>query len=52
MFEEYPATVLGENTVQEVQPKTAKNSESCSGGCGGTGSCGGSCGSPSCDYNK
>lgn len=57
VFEEYPATVLEENSqssqIKEVTQKVSSDSYgSCSGGCGGAGTCGGSCGSPTCTYNQ
>lgn len=53
VFDEYPASIVGDSQVKEVESKTSDVSAgSCSGGCGGTGSCGGGCGSPSCDYNS
>jgi hypothetical protein len=52
VFEEYPAEVLIDESSSNSEISETKNSESCSGGCGGTGSCGGGCGSPTCTYNQ
>ena len=55
VFEEYPATITGdnvkENNLNEYTPQQTQSSDSCSGGCGGTSSCGGTCGSPSCSLS-
>ncbi len=48
VFDEYPATLIGEaSETREVQPRSTSSG---GGSCGG--SCGGGCGSPSCSYNK
>ena len=49
VFEEYPATVLGEdlvsyNKIEQTSTSTQKSGGCGCGGCGGGGSCGGSCG--------
>ena len=51
VFDEYPATIQGQNQVKQTTAKTSSGG-SCGGGCGGSGSCGGSCGSPTCSYNR
>tara|TARA_Y100000310_G_scaffold122852_1_gene121575 strand:+ start:5395 stop:6165 length:771 start_codon:yes stop_codon:yes gene_type:complete len=53
VFEEYSATIIGEEQIKQTTTKTSSSSAgTCGGGCGGAGSCGGSCGSPTCSYNK